>query len=165
MKFKDKADFLSTVELEWNRFSTLLDELSDEEMMDNTVWGEGWNVRDMMAHIHEWHNMVLIWHRDGQKGSVEMPAPGYKWSETPRLNHDIYEKYRDMSLAEAEKKMKSTHKKLLKLAEGLTETQLLQPAQFAWCGKNAITTYLAGAIISHYRWGQKKLKDWKKKRK
>ena len=61
--------------------------------------------------------------------------------------------------------MKSTHGKLFKLAEGLSKKELLQPGQFSWCGKNAITTYLAAAIISHYRWGQKKIKDWKKTRK
>ncbi|MCB1138192.1 MAG: ClbS/DfsB family four-helix bundle protein [Leptospiraceae bacterium] len=162
MKFKDKADFLNTSEKEWKQFLSLLEGLTEPELLENGVWGENWNIRDMMAHIHEWHNMVLKWHSEGQKGSVEMPAPGYKWSETPRLNHDIYEEYRSLPHAEAEKRMKATHAKLRKLAESLTEKQLLEPAQFAWCGKNAITTYLAAAIISHYRWGQKKIKDWQK---
>ena len=165
MKFKDKKDFLTTSELEWNRFLDLLKDLDEKQKLDNSVWGEGWNIRDMMAHIHEWHNMVLRWHKEGAKGTVEMPAPGYKWSETPKLNHDIFERYRNMDLKEAEKKMKSTHGKLFKLAEGLSKKELLQPGQFSWCGKNAITTYLAAALISHYRWGQKKIKDWKKTRK
>ena len=162
MKFKDKADFLHTSDKEWKQFLSLLEGLDEKELLENGVWGENWNIKDMMAHIHEWHNMVLKWHGEGQKNAVEMPAPGYKWSETPRLNHDIYEAYRSISLADAEKKMKASHGKLRKLAESLSEEQLLKPSQFIWCGKNAITTYLAAAIISHYRWGQKKIKDWKK---
>lgn len=165
MKFKDKADFLNTVDLEWNRFLELLKSLDAADREKPGVWGDGWTVKDMMAHIHEWHNMVLLWHKQGQKGPVEMPAPGYKWSETPALNHAIYERYHSTSAAEAEKKMKATHKKLYDLAVSLSEKQLLEPAQFAWCGKNAITTYMAAAIISHYRWGQKKIKDWKKSQK
>ena len=101
MKFKDKADFLNTSEKEWKQFLSLLEGLTEPELLENGVWGENWNIRDMMAHIHEWHNMVLKWHSEGQKGSVEMPAPGYKWSETPRLNHDIYEEYRSLPHAEA----------------------------------------------------------------
>lgn len=70
-----------------------------------------------------------------------------------------------MDLKEIEKKMKQTHGKLIKLAEGLSEKELLDPGQFLWCGKNPITTYLAAAIISHYRWAQKKIKTWQKAQK
>lgn len=89
MKFKDKQDFLDTSELEWNGFLNLLKQMDEKQRTLDGVWGENWNAKDLMAHIHEWHNMVLRWHREGQKGTVEMPAPGYKWSETPALNHEI----------------------------------------------------------------------------
>lgn len=164
MRFKNKADFVETSGAEWERFMDLVSELSPADLIKPGVWGKGWNVKDMLAHIHEWHLMVLSWHKEGQKGPISIPAPGYRWSETPRLNEAIYQKYKGLSAAEAVKKVKASHAKTMKLIGSLSERQLLEPGQFEWCGKNAISTYLAGAAISHYRWGQKKLKKWAKNR-
>ena len=164
MRFKDKHDFISTVEAEYARFNGLVAQLCDANSTMKGLWGKGWSAKDMLAHIHEWHLMMLGWHKQGLKtGKAYMPAKGYKWSETPELNESIYEKNKDIPLTDAKKKLRASHNRVMKLVESLTEKELLNAGAFEWCGKNPITTYLAGAVISHYRWGQKKLKPFLKR--
>ena len=44
--------------------------------------------------------MFLGWYEDGLRGiAPQMPAPGYKWRETPKLNRAIWEKHRSRSQA------------------------------------------------------------------
>jgi len=55
-------------------------------MVEPGVVGE-WSVKEVLAHLVEWEQMVVGWYRVGHGGEVpELPAPGYKWNQTPPLN-------------------------------------------------------------------------------
>ena len=42
--------------------------------------------------------MFLRWYRAGREGrKPAVPAEGYKWNETPRLNKAIWQKHRNKS--------------------------------------------------------------------
>jgi hypothetical protein len=70
------------------------------ELDDSLVWGDGWTLGDLVAHLAEWQQMFLRWYADGLRGvEPAMPAPGFKWNETPRLNRAIREKRRSRPLA------------------------------------------------------------------
>ncbi len=44
------------------------------------------NIRDVLAHLHEWHLMVQGGY-DREKPDI--PAKGYTWKTTPDLNREI----------------------------------------------------------------------------
>jgi hypothetical protein len=65
--------------------------------------------------------MCLGWYRAGQIGEVPaLPAPGFKWNQTPALNQKIYEQYRDKPLAEIQTLFKDSHSEILGVIEGLS---------------------------------------------
>ena len=44
-----------------------------------------WSVKDLLAHLDAWHELVLAWERAGRAGEpVAIPAPGLTWARSQR---------------------------------------------------------------------------------
>jgi hypothetical protein len=91
-----------------------------------------------------------------------MPAPGYKWSETAKLNHAIRDRNRSRSSASVWADFDSGYKQILQIVEALPPDQLLRAGRFHWTGKHPLTTYLGANTASHYRFATKVVKRWLK---
>lgn len=165
MKYSSKDELLADIEKQYAALSELLDFVPRDRYAGAGVWGDDWSVDDLVAHLSSWHRLFLGWYRAGLDGETpEMPAPGYKWNETPRLNHAIQEKHQSRPTEELRSELEATHAEVLALARDLSEEQLLRPGAFAWTGKNAVVTYLGANTASHYRFAIKVLKRWKRQR-
>ena len=161
MRYHTKADLLRDVRVEYDALRDLLQSIPTSRYTEAGVWGDGWSIGDLVAHLAEWHLMLLRWHREGQRGETpEMPAPGYKWNETPRLNRDIRAKHRQRPFAEVDAELSASHEQIIRLLEGLSEADLLETGRFPWTGKNALVTYVGANTASHYRFAQKVLRRW-----
>jgi hypothetical protein len=127
------------------------------------VWGDGWTLSDLVAHLAEWQYMFLGWYEEGLWGATpEMPAPGFKWSQTPRLNRAIWEKHRSRSRAAIRADFDSGYSRIVRIVEALSPDRLLKPGYFAWTGMHPLTTYLGPNTASHYRFAIKAIKRWLK---
>lgn len=163
MKYASKEALLNDIETEHASLCARLQEIPQVRWSEPGVWGDAWSVSDLVAHLSEWHIMFLGWYADGLQGNVpEMPAPGYKWNETPRLNRAIWEKHRARSASAVRTDFESGYRRILRLVKALTPAQLLRPAQFQWTGKHPLSTYLGPNTASHYRFATKMLKRWRK---
>lgn len=163
MRFASKQVLIESIETEHRAFVEILRSIPEELYLQEGVWGDGWNIRDLVAHLTEWEQMFLTWHREGSKGrQPEMPAAGYKWNQTPALNRAIWERNRDKSVAEVLTAFETSFQEIFSLAQELSEEELLTPGQFAWTGKNPLTTYLGANTTSHYRTASKILRRWLK---
>ncbi len=160
MRYASKQQLIRDIE---DQFSTLREclERIPRRYSEPGVWGEDWTVNDLLAHLTEWHTLFLGWHRAGLDGRVPaMPAPGYRWNETPRLNRDIQEKHRDRLSDELWGELEASHARVLDLARQASTDELLKPGTFGWTGTNALVTYLGANTASHYRFACKVLKRW-----
>jgi hypothetical protein len=165
VKYASREELLNDVACEYQLLLAALDGLSAEQQLEAGVWGDGWNVRDLLAHLHEWHQLFFSWWQAGQQGAAPaMPAPGYKWSETPRLNRDIQQRFAAGDVFDMRTRFESSHHKVMELAESLTPAQLMDPGHFAWTGRNALVTYLSANTSSHYRFARKVLARWLRQR-
>ena len=163
MRFKSKREFLENVESEHQSFVELLETIPRSRYREGGVWGNGWNIQDLLAHLTEWEQMFLGWYRVGRdRGQPILPAPGFKWNETPRLNQAIWHKHRLKSAKKALKEFDTSYQEVLVLIVCLSEQELLTPGHFAWTGKYPLTTYLAPNTCSHYRFATRVLKRWLK---
>jgi hypothetical protein len=164
MKYSSKQDLLTQIETEHARFVDLIDALPTRSRTETGVWGEDWTAKDLVAHLTEWEQMFLRWHRAGLAGKQpQMPAPGYKWSETPRLNHEIWRRHKDASWKRTRAAFDASYQEILALAKSLREEELLEPGRFAWTKKNPLTTYLGANTASHYRTAVKIIKRWQRR--
>lgn len=164
MKFDSKDEWIASIETEHQRFVDLVETIPRDRYLEEGVWGDGWNIRDLLAHLTEWERMFLTWYRVGLVGGQpEMPAKGFKWNQTPELNRKIWEKFRLKPVDDARADFETSFEEIFSLAQELTAEELLTPGQFAWTGKNPLTTYLGANTTSHYRTAAKILKRWMKK--
>ena len=117
------------------------------------------NIRDVFGHLHAWHLLFFDWYTIGMKGEKpKMPAPGYTWKTTSDLNKSIQKEYSKTSLAEIKKKLKQSHKKIMKIIESHTNDDLFTKKKYGWTGSTSLGAYLVSSTSSHYDWAYKLIK-------
>jgi hypothetical protein len=161
MRYPSKKALIEDIRREHDSLSARLRGIPAARWREGGVWGDGWTVCDLVAHLAEWQRLFLGWYDDGLRGvAPEMPAPGYKWSETPALNRAIWRKHRMRSQAEVMKDFEAGYQRILQVVESLPSRKLLAPGTFEWTKKYPLTTYLGPNTASHYRFATRALKRW-----
>ncbi|HUF00019.1 MAG TPA: ClbS/DfsB family four-helix bundle protein [Anaerolineales bacterium] len=149
---------LEAIETERNTLEQLLAGLSPGQMIEPGLVG-AWSVKDVLAHLLEWEQMVLNWHAAGLKGKVPVtPADGFNWAQLPQLNQQIFEKHRDRSLADIQKEFEASYRKILKTIQSLSNEDLFTRGRFAWTRNNTLGAYFISSTSSHYQWARTTLK-------
>jgi len=163
LKHSSKEELLACIEREHHALMALLGEVPRVRYKEPGVWGNGWTVHDVVTHLTEWQQMLLRWFDEGRDGHrPEMPAPGFKWNETPALNRAIQQRHADEPVGAALNKFETSCETLHALARELKPSELLEPGHFAWTGKLPLMTYFAANTCSHYHFASKVLKRWMK---
>lgn len=161
MKFKSKRELVERIEREHAAFVELASSIPVRRRREPGVWGEGWNVADLYAHLAEWNRMLLRWVADDRAGRTpQLPAPGFKWNQTPALNREIQRRFARRSAARLIAEFDATYVEALALVKGLSEAELLEPGRFAWTGKLPLASYVAPNTCSHYAVARKILTRW-----
>ncbi|MDQ0273911.1 hypothetical protein J2S17_005872 [Cytobacillus purgationiresistens] len=115
------------------------------------------NFRDVLMHLYEWHAMLERWYREGMDGDIPfMPAAGYKWNTINLLNKQIWEKYQDVTLNQAIKKLKLSHDRVMELIKLHTDEELITKKYYKWTKTSNLYTYFAANTSHHYIWAIKK---------
>ena len=165
MIFSSKRDLLASIRTEHDTFVTLAGSIPVKRYREGGVWGDGWTIKDLFAHLTEWEQMFLGWYRQGQLDEQPaLPAEGYKWNQLPELNRAIWRKHKSRSWKDVRDGFDRSYQEILSLAEDLTERQLLAPGHFPWTKQHPLTSYLAPNTCSHYRTATKILKRWLRQR-
>jgi len=163
MRYKSKQALLADLKTEHDALCARLCEIPTAQYREPGVWGDGWTLCDLVAHLAEWQFMFLSWYADGLRGATpDLPAPGYKWNETPRLNRSIWLKHRMRSPAAVRADFDAGYNRILDLVTTLSAEKLLAPGQFEWTGKHPLAAYLGPNSASHYRFASRVIKRWGK---
>lgn len=161
MKFKSKRELVERIERDHAAFVELASSIPRRRRREPGVWGDGWNVADLYAHLAEWHRLLLRWIEEDRAGRApQLPAPGFKWNQTPALNREIQRRFARRSAARLVAEFDATYVETLALVKGLSEAELLEPGRFAWTGKLPLASYVAPNTCSHYVAARKILTRW-----
>ncbi len=153
-----KKQLLETIEVEQKALEQLLVSLSPAQMTQPGAVGE-WSVKDILAHLLEWQDMVLNWYSAGLQGKVPaIPAEGLTWAQLPQLNQRIYEKHCGRPLADIQKDFKTSHKKCVSIIQSLSEEDLFTRGRYAWTKTVTLGSYFTSCTSSHYLWARKNIK-------
>jgi hypothetical protein len=163
MRYTSKQALLHDIRTEHELLLRQLEEIPNARWREPGVWGDGWSLCDLVAHLAEWQRMFLGWYGEGLRGATpRMPAPGYRWSETPALNRAIREKHRVRSRAAIRADFDSGYTRIVRIVGSLTPGKLLEPGHYPWTGRNPLATYIGPNTASHYRFAVKVIKRWLK---
>jgi hypothetical protein len=124
-----------------------------------THWSRDKNVRDVLVHLYEWHQLLLNWVNANRNGKAKpfLPEP-YNWKTYPAMNVEFWEKHRDTPLIDAKEMLKESHNEVMALIEIFTNDELFAKNSFAWTGTSTLGAYCVSATSSHYEWAIKKIK-------
>jgi hypothetical protein len=161
MKYDSKRRLMNAIEDEHQALVALVDAIPASRLCEKGVWGDGWTVNDLLAHLTEWEQMFLRWYREGQRGlRPVLPAPGFKWRETPALNREIWRKHRKKSSAQVRKAFDASYAEILLVVKAMSPRSLLTAGAHAWTGKSSLATYVGANTSSHYRTAAKFIRRW-----
>ncbi|MDL2238178.1 ClbS/DfsB family four-helix bundle protein [Christensenellaceae bacterium OttesenSCG-928-K19] len=126
-------------------------------------WGRDKNLRDVLTHLYEWHQLLLSWVNANQSGEAKsfLPEP-YNWKTYGQMNVGFWEKHQPTSYADAEAMLKTSHNDVLELIGQFSDEELFEKKHFPWTGNSSLGSYCVSATSSHYDWAIKKIKQYKK---
>ncbi|HKK39616.1 MAG TPA: ClbS/DfsB family four-helix bundle protein [Cryomorphaceae bacterium] len=161
---KTKIELLRLAEENHQKLLEFIDQLSEEHREADFPSGTmNRNIRDVLAHLHHWHLMMLDWYRVGMSGKKpEIPARGYTWKTTPQLNRKIWEDHLNMPLNAARESFEKTHREVMNLVEKHSDEELFEKKRYKWTGTTSLGAYLISATSSHYDWALKLIKKAEK---
>ena len=122
-------------------------------------WSRDKNLRDVLAHLHEWHRLLLDWVGANEVGEKRpfLPEP-YTWRTYGDMNVALWRKHQDTPLEEARDLLDQSHSAVMALAEGFSDEDLFDRGRFDWTGTTTLGSYFVSATSSHYDWALKKLR-------
>ena len=121
------------------------------------------NIKDVLAHLHAWHLMLLDWYTVGMSGEKpDMPAKGFTWRTVPDLNKEIQERYAQVMLDDVKGLLRQSYKTIVKMIEMHSDEDLFTKKKYHWTGSTSLGAYLISATSSHYDWAFKLIKKAKK---
>jgi len=165
-KPKTKTELIDQSQNNYERLMTLVESYSEAEA--NAIFPAGTlnrNIRDVLAHLHHWHLLLLDWYIVGMKrGKPEMPAPGFTWKTMPALNKEIWTRYQNVELNQVKTLLDDSYNKVQKLILQHTDKELFEKKKYKWTGSTSLGVYLISNSSSHYAWAIKLIKKAKKKR-
>ena len=169
-----KENLMIAAKENFEKLNTLISKMSDKELTTpfdfskdekkkEAHWKRDKNLRDILIHLYEWHQLILNWVESNQKGEVKpfLPEP-YNWRTYGDMNVEFWKKHQNTSLEDATRALEKSHKDVLKLAENFTNEELFSKKVYKWVGGSTLGSYFVSATSSHYDWAIKKLKAHQK---
>ena len=155
-----KKDLCEAAETQFQKLENLIDGMSEEEQKGTFLFEDrDKNLRDVLIHLYEWHNLVINFVESNMRGKEKgfFPEP-YNWKTYPKLNVEFWEKHQSTPLEKAKEMLKKTHKKIMKLIETRTNDELFSKGIYKWTKGSTLGAYFVSSTSSHYNWAMKKLK-------
>jgi len=150
----------------WN----LIDSMTEEQKLGEIClegkeahWARDKNVRDILIHLYEWHQLLLKWVSSNMEDvSVPFLPAQYTWKTYGDMNVEFWTKHQDTSYENAVTTVKESHIKVMELAERFSSEELFAKGIFPWVGGSTLGSYFVSATSSHYDWAIKKIKKYVK---
>lgn len=165
-----KIDLIEVANIEFNKLWEIINSMSEDVQITSfsfdpdlagkeAHWKRDKNIRDVLIHLYEWHQLLLNWVNSNQNGEAMpfIPAP-YNWRTYGQMNIGFWEKHQNTTYDNSIKILKQSHLDLINMLEGFSSDELFSKNYFTWTGSSTLGSYCTSATSSHYIWAIKKLK-------
>ena len=168
-----KEDLLCSAKENFESLFNLINSLSDVEQKGNfnfdettgkeAHWKRDKNIRDVLIHLYEWHQLLINWVESNMNGDPKSFLPSqYNWKNYGEMNVEFWKKHQETKYENAVEMVKKSHEEVLEIIEKFTTEELFAKKQFNWTGSTTLGSYCVSATGSHYDWAIKKIKKYKK---
>ena len=170
-----KKDLIEAANSNFEKLWKLIDLMTDKELnmefdfsddlkKKEAHWKRDKNLRDVLIHLYEWHQLLLNWVQSNVTGNKKdfLPKP-YNWKTYGEMNVEFWKEHQNTKLENAREMLKESHKAVLEIIQKFSNDELFSKQFFDWTGTTTLGSYCVSATSSHYEWATKKLKAHKKK--
>lgn len=167
---KSKKKLMSAGEESYAKLWKLIDSLSEQEKQaefkfgaeagKEAHWGRDKNIRDVLVHLYEWHDMFLDWVRSNHQEGREKQflLDGYNWKNYGEMNQSLWRKHQSTTYAQAKELVDESHQKVMEMIGKFTDKELFLKGHYAWVGGSSLGQYAISTTVGHYDWAIKKIK-------
>ncbi len=169
-----KQDLLEAASSNYEKLMAFIDSMTEKELSTpfhfegeaskkEAHWKRDKNLRDVLIHLYEWHQLLLNWvdaNRNGEEKSF-LPKP-YNWKTYGAMNEFFWKKHQNTSLEEAKQMLSESHAAVMELAKDFSNEELFSKGVYKWVGGSTLGSYFVSNSSSHYDWALKKLKAHRK---
>ena len=165
-----KEDLLKAGDDQFAKMWKLIEGLSEEEQRGTfdlegkeAHWARDKNIRDILIHLYEWHQLFLNWVSANQTGEAKpfLPVP-YNWKTYGDMNMALWQAHQATSYEDAASMLKQSHGKVIEALGQFSNEALFTKGVFPWTGGSTLGSYGVSVTASHYDWAATKLKRYKK---
>lgn len=159
-----KEQLLELGNANFDKLFFLIESMSDQQQQATFAFEDrDRNIRDVLIHLYEWHQLLLDWINANQKGVSKsfLPEP-YNWKTYPAMNIVFWEKYQTTPLQEAIVLIKQSHVAVMHIIASFTTEELFTKKYYSWTGSTSLGSYCVSSTSSHYDWAIKKIKQHQK---
>lgn len=169
-----KNDLINAAKENYEKLNLLISKLNDDELSTpfdfskdekkkEAHWKRDKNLRDILVHLYEWHQLILNWVNSNREGTERafIPEP-YNWKTYGDMNVEFWKKHQNTSLEDATMMLNKSHEEVLKLVKTFTNDELFSKGVYKWVGGSTLGSYFVSTTSSHYDWAIKKLKAHQK---
>jgi len=145
----------------FTKLFALINSMSKEEQEKSFTFDDrDKNVRDVLVHLYEWHQLLINWIKLNQSGNKSnfLPEP-YNWKTYPKMNIGFWEKHQNTLLEKAISLLEKSHSDTMNLIDIFSNEELFTNKYFSWTGTTSLGSYCISATASHYDWAMKKIKQ------
>ena len=174
---KSKDDLLKAAKENYDSLIKMIDGMTEEELSTpydfsdspskkEAHWSRDKNVRDILIHLYEWHQLLLNFPKNNakvkdKKSAIAFLPADYTWKNYGAMNLMFWQKHQETCLEDAKKMFAKSHKAVMSMIEKYTNEELFMPKYFPWTGNAALGDYCVSDTSSHYDWAMKKIKAHK----
>lgn len=165
-----KDELLTSAETSLEELISLINGLSDTKRHQlfqfqlrqtdtQAHWQRDKNMRDVMIHLYEWHQLVIVWVESNVSGTPRsfFPPP-YNWRNYAQLNEDFLKQHKRTTYDQALALLLTSHTEILQLISSFSDEELFTKQHFNWTGTTTLGSYFTSSTTSHYVWAIKKIK-------
>ena len=156
-----KEALIHAANRQFEKLWKLIDGMSPQEQTSAFAFEDrDKNLRDVLVHLYEWHQLLLNWVTANQNGENKpfLSAP-YNWKTYPDMNVGFWGKHQNTPYDKAKTMLMDSHKQVVALIETFTDDELFTKKHFPWTGTTSLGSYCVSATSSHYDWAMKKIKQ------
>jgi hypothetical protein len=150
-----KADLIESINRAWSNLEGALAGSGEEAL--TTRGGDGWSVKDHLAHIEGWERYLLaLLERRSPSAAIGIDLATYRSTEDDALNELIIEPTKEQPLSQVLADLRRTHERLLAVIAALPEDDLerlaadYQPEELA-DDTDSIAGWIAHICDEHLR--------------
>jgi len=137
-----KSELIETAKDQWDKMWKLIDSMpdartatfdfGDDPKLKEAHWQRDKNLRDVLVHLYEWHQLLLNWAASNMGGNNQpfLPEP-YTWKTYGDMNVGFWEAHQSTQYEDAVSMLRDSHVKVIALIESLTDEELFEKKHFS----------------------------------